>query len=148
MAEHHPSAEEAQAALALASNQAVRVRRSDRQFRWILLGLAAMYLAIGAIMSVSTHRGSNPAGPAIVLVTGVVLVAIIVIALRIRAYSREGVLWFTLTAALFTVWNAAVTSVSLVTHFWSAQQPGYHFGLSVLAGVIPLVVGAWLIGRR
>ncbi len=107
-----------------------------------------MYLAVGAVMSVSTHRGSNLAGPAIVLVMGVALAAILVVALRIRAYSRMGVLWFTLTAALFTVWNATVTSVSLLTHFWSAQQPGYHFGLSVLVGVLPLLVGAWLIGRR
>ena len=107
-----------------------------------------MYLAIGAVMSVSTHRGSNPAGPAIVLVMAIVLTAIVVVALRIRAYSRVGVLWFTLTAALFTVWNATITSASLITHFWSAQQPGYHFGLSVLVGVLPLLVGAWLIGRR
>lgn len=148
MPDHQPSAEEAQAALALANSQAARVRRSDRQFRWILLGIAAMYLAVGAVMSLSWHRGPNPAGPVIVLVVAVVLVAITVVALRIRAYSRAGVLWFSLTASVFTVWNATVASVSLLTGFWAAQQPGYHFGLSVLVGAIPLLVGAWLIGRR
>jgi uncharacterized membrane protein len=144
----HPSAEEAQAAIALANSQAARVRRSDRQFRWILLAIAVMYLAVGAVMSVSPHHGSNPAGLAVVLVMGVVVAAIVVVALRIRAYSRVGILWFTLTASAFTVWNATVTSASLLTHFWAAGQPSYHFGLSVLVGVIPLVVGAWLIGRR
>jgi len=67
---------------------------------------------------------------------------------RLRAYSRVGVLWFTVATAAFTWWNAIVCGVSIATGWWGSQQPSYHFGVSVLVGVIPLFVAAWLIGRR
>jgi hypothetical protein len=38
--------------------------------------------------------------------------------------------------------------VSIASGWWGPPQPGVHFGGSVVVAVIPLLVAAWLIGRR
>jgi hypothetical protein len=144
-----PSQEEARAALAEAGIQATRVRASDHQFRWILLGIAAAYLLVGAVISVSSPvRGGSFAGVAFLVIMLSGLVGGILLIIRIRAYSRAALLWFTWACAAFNLWNAAVCGVSLLTGWWGPNQPNYHFGVSAAACVIPLVVAAWLIGRR
>lgn len=50
--------------------------------------------------------------------------------------------------SVFNLWNASVTGVSIGTRWWASTQPSYHFGVSEMVGVIPLLVAAWLIGRR
>jgi hypothetical protein len=147
--ENLPSPQEARVALAEASSQATRVRESDQQFRWVLLGLALAYLLLGAVVSASpTRGGATFAALAFVIIIAAGLVGTIVVIARIRAYSRAGLRWFTVACAAFSLWNAVVCGVSLVTGWWSANQPSYHFGVSAVACVIPLVVAAWLLGRR
>ncbi len=149
MIESSPTPQEAQAALAEASAKAARVRRADRRFRWILLSIAAIYLVVAAVMSASPwRRGGTSPGLAVSVIVIVGLVGTILLITTIRAYSRAGVVWFTFAAAAFTWWNAIVSFVSIATGWWGPQQPSYHFGVSALVGVIPLVVAAWLIGRR
>jgi len=147
--ENLPSQQEAQAALAEAGIQATRVRESDHQLRWILLGIAVLYLVVGAVVSASSpHRGGSFAGLAFLVIMLSGLVGGIVLITRIRAYSRAGLLWFTWACAAFNLWNATVCGVSLLTGWWGPNQPSYHFGVSAAACVIPLVAAAWLIGRR
>jgi hypothetical protein len=139
--------QEARAALADAGNQAARLRRSDRQFRSILLGLAATYVVGALLVGLYPHGGSRFAGIALIVILVGGFIGMLYLLLRIRAYSRRGILWFTWSAAAFSFWNAAVIGVSEVTRWWGPHQPGTHFTVSAIIAAIPLVVAAWLIGR-
>jgi hypothetical protein len=145
-----PSPREAQAALAEANSQAVRVRRADHQLGWIVLGIAVMYLAIGCLMSsLPDPRRAGPViGPAILAVMVVGLVGLVFVGLRIRAFSRTGILLYFGGVGAFGLWNGIVVGASIATRWWALTQPSYHFGISVAAATIPLLVAAWLILRR
>ena len=150
VSESAPTPREAQAALAEASSLAARVRRSDHQLGWMLAGVAAVWLAAAGVISTSPtlRRGGPIAGIAILAIVIVGVGAIVFVGVRIRAYSRPGILLYLGGIAAFNIWNAAVTGVSINTLWWAPPQPSYHFGLSALVGVIPLLVAAWLILRR
>ena len=148
MSEPAPTAQEARAALAEATTRATSVHRADRQFQLITLCLAACWLAFGVIVSLSPDRNS-------VLVWAGVLVAAIVgpggviwLGLRIRAYSRGRMLLFFGGFVVFQAWLGIVAGVSIGTRWWASTQPSYHFGVTIAIGVIPLLVLAWLLGRR
>ena len=145
-----PTPHEAQAALAEANNQATRVRRSDHQLAWMLLAIAAVYLAAGGVISTlpSLRRGGPVVGLAILAIVIVGVVGMILVGLRIRAYSRAGILLYFGGVAVFNIWNAIVTSVSIFTGWWASTQPSYNFGISELVGAVPLLIAAWLIERR
>jgi hypothetical protein len=150
MSESVPTLHEAQAALTEANSQAARVRRSDHQLAWMLLSVVAVYLATGGVISTlpSLRRGGPVAGLAILAILIVGVLGMIFVGLRIRAYSRTGVLLYFGGIAVFNIWNATVTSVSIFTGWWALTQPSYHFGISELVGAVPLFIAAWLIGRR
>ena len=150
MGESTPTPLEAQAALAKANSQAVRVRHADHQLGWIVLGIAAMYLAVAAVMSTlpDPRRAGPVAGPAILAIMIIGLVGLVFVGLRIRAYSRTGILLYFGGIGAFNLWNVIVFGVSIATRWLAATQPSYHFGISVVVAVIPLLVAAWLILRR
>ena len=150
VSESAPTPHEAQAALAEANSQAVRVRHADHQLGWIVLGIAAMYLAVGALMSTlpDPRRAGPVVGPAILAIMIVGLVGLVFVGLRIRAYSRTAILMYFGGIAAFNLWNAIVFGVSIATRWFALTQPSYHFGISVVVAVIPLLVVAWLILRR
>jgi hypothetical protein len=142
------TAEEARAALEEAGMRAAQVHRNDRQLGWMLLVVLAVFLGAGAVISLSPHHGSTYAGVAVVVMLVAAIVAAVVIGLRIRAYSKGGIIWYFSAIIAFNLWNAAVTSVSILTRFWASDQPSYHFGISVAVGVIPLLIGGMVLGRR
>jgi cell division protein FtsX len=149
VSESPPTPQEAKAALAEASSQAARVRRADHQFRWFLLGVAAAYVGGSAIISTSPRPGGSAVAWIALLAFLIAwMVAFIAFGLRIRAYSRRGFLYFLGAYAAFVVWDAIVNGVSLGSRFWSPLEPSYHLVISEAVGVIPLIVAAWLIGRR
>jgi hypothetical protein len=148
MTDHTPTPQEARAALAEANSQSARVRRADHQFRWILLLLVAIYLVAAAIVSATSRPGPSFGWLVGLLLVGGGLVGIGLLVWWIRAYSKAGIRWFTGAAAAFTWWNAIVCGVSILTGWWGPHQPNYHFGVSALVAVIPLIVAAWLVGRR
>jgi hypothetical protein len=139
--------QEARAALADAGNQATGVRRTDKQFRPILLGLAAVYLGCALLVGAFPHGGSRFAGIALVVIFVGGLVGTLLLLLRIRAYSKRGIQWFTWSAFGFTFWNLAVVGVSIASGWWEPRQPGIHFFVSAIIGVLPLLASAWLVGR-
>ena len=145
-----PTPLEAQASLAKANRQAARVHRADHQLGWIVLGIAAIWLAVGALISTlpDPRRAGPVVGPAILAVMVVGLVGLVLVFLRLRAYSRSGILLYFGGVAVFNVWNAIVVGVSIGTRWWASTQPSYHFGVSVAIGTIPLLIVAWLIWRR
>lgn len=124
------------------------MRRADNQFRPILLVVAAMYLATGILLSANPRGGNVLISGALVAVFFGGLATALYMTLRIRAWSRTGVFWLVASVAVFLLWNGAVIWASIVTGWWGPHQPGIHFGGSVVVAVIPLLVAAWLIGRR
>ena len=115
MSEADPTPHEAQAALAEANTQAARVRRSDHQLALMLLGIVAVYLAAGAVISTlpSLRRGGPIVGLAVLAIVIVGVVGMIYVGVRIRAYSRAGIYLYFGGVAAFNVWNAIVTGVSI-----------------------------------
>jgi asparagine N-glycosylation enzyme membrane subunit Stt3 len=150
MSESAPTPSEAQAALADANSQAARVRRSDHHLGWIALGIALVYLAVGALISTlpDPRRAGPVVGPAILAVMVVGLVGLVIVVLRMRAYSRTGILLYFGGVIVFNLWNGIIVGTSIITRWWALGQPSYHFGLSAAVGSIPLLVAAWLILRR
>jgi hypothetical protein len=141
-----PTPQQARVALAEAAGQAARIRRTDKQFGRILLGIAAAYVAIGVLV------GLAPSVPgfaliAILVILGGALGGGVILLLRIRAYSQTGVLRFTVSCAAFTFWNATVVGISSATRWWAPDQPTSHFTVSAVVAAIPLVVAAWLVSR-
>ncbi len=148
VAEPQLTAEQARAALDEAGMRAAQVHRNDRQLCWMLLLVAAAYLGAGVVMSLSPREGRSFAGPAVVVMLAAAIVAAVVIGLRIRAYGRASMIMYFVSIIAFNLWNSAIVSASIATRFWASGQPSYHFGLSVMVAIIPLLIGALLIGRR
>lgn len=148
MSESAPTPQAARASLAEASTQAARVRRADSQFRWMLIAIAAIYLVGAGLASGVPRPWSTLAGVLLVMVVFGGVAAILVVGRRIRAYTRSGLVGFLAAISAFLLWNALVTGVSLMTGWWAPHQPGYHLVVSEAVGVIPLIVGALLLGRR
>jgi len=113
----------------------------------MLGAVLAIDLGVGVVLSVSPRQGTTLAGMAVAVLLAALLVTAVVIARRIRAYSRTGLVWFLTTYIAFYVWNTVVVLVSVGTRFWASSQ-SYHFGLSVAVGALPLVVGVVVLTRR
>jgi hypothetical protein len=140
--------QQARAALAEAARQATRVRSADAQYRPILLGLAATYLAAGVLVGMFPRGGSIVAGVGLLLILVAGLIGGVGLLWRIRIYSRWGPVRFAWSCAAFTIWNAAVVGVSSATGWWGPHQPGVHFTVSAAVAALPLLLAAWLVGRR
>jgi len=148
MTEAEPTRQDAVAALAEVGIRAQQVRQADSHLRWMLLALLAAYLGVAVLMSLPRYRGSTFAAAGIIAMLVLAVAFAIVVGVRIRAYSRAGIRLYFGTIIAFNLWNAVVTSASIATRFWAMGQPSYHFGISEAVGVVPLVVGVWLLSRR
>jgi hypothetical protein len=140
--------EQARAAIQEVGTRAAEVRRSDLQLSWILQALAGAYLGIAAVGSAAPDRRGGFLAVMFVIILASVAAVVVLIGLRIRAYTRIGLRIFVITAVIFNVWNAATAAVSIGTRFWATSQPSYHFAISALIATIPLLVGAAIIWRR
>lgn len=148
MKEAQPTRQDAVSALAEAGIRASQVRRADSQLRWMLLALLGAYLGVAVLMSLSSpHHGSTFAAVGIIAMLVAALAVAVIVGVRIRAYSRAGIRLYFGTIIAFNLWNALITSASIATRFWALGQPSYHFGLSEIVGVAPLVIGLWLLSR-
>ena len=148
MTETSPTPQDARALLDEAKGRAATVRQSERQLRWTLLLIAAMYVVTGILLSFNPRQGSRPIGTALLITFLVALVLAIYLGWRVKAWSRAAVLWFVSAMAAFLVWNGIVIWLSIATGWWGPHAPGIHFGGTVAVAVIPLLVATWLFGRR
>lgn len=139
-----PTPEQARSALAEADGRAVGVRRSDSQLRFVLLALAATYLAIGVVVGRFPH-GGHFAGPTVLAIFTAGVALVVVLFWRIRAYSKPGLLRFSISGAGFTIWNTAVIGASFASGWFGPNQAGWHFTVTAAVASIPLVVAAWLL---
>ena len=144
MNESAPTPEQARAAIAEADGRVVGVRRSDSQLRFVLLAIAATYVAIGVVVG-RFPRGGHLAGPTVLAIFGAGVAVAVVIFWRVRAYSKPGILRFTLYCFGFTIWNSAVIGASLASGWFGPNMAGWHFTVSAAVAAIPLVAAAWLL---
>ena len=140
--------EEARTALDLADRQERVVRGGDKVFRAVLLGVAAAYAAVGVLVGLLPPRGSLLAPIGVGLVLVVTLTVVVVGIWRARAFSRRGLRRFLLLLAAWAWWNALIVGLSSGGGWWGPNQPRYHFTLSTVVSALPLLLGAWLLGRR
>jgi hypothetical protein len=143
-----PSPDAAKVLLDEAGAHAATVRRADAQFRPILLIITGMYLVIAALLSANPRGGNVLIGDGVIATFLLGTVGGLYLCWRIRAWSRAGIGWFVGSVAAFVLWNGAVIWLSVATGWWGKSAPGVHFGASAVVAIIPLVVAAWLIGRR
>lgn len=143
-----PTPEQAQAALAEAAARAAGVRRSDRQLGSLLYAVAAMWVAAAAVFSLFPRGGLPVSGIALLAILATGVAAMVFIGVRIKAFSRWGLVWFVVSIGVFSVWAAVVDGVSMFSGFWSRGQSGSHLLISVAIDAIPLVIAGWLVGRR
>jgi hypothetical protein len=143
-----PTPDDARASLNEAESRAAAIRRADRKLRSLLLLVAGMYLASAALLSVNPRQGNLWISYALLVILVGGLAAALYLNWRIRVWSRLGAVWLLASVAVFLLWEGAVIWVSIATGWWGPHQPGIHFGGSVVMAVIPLLVAAWLIGRR
>ena len=139
-----PTREEASAAITEVGVRASQVRTADVQLGWVLGVLLAADLAIAALMSVAPHT----VGPAVLALLLIAFALAVVVFVRIRAYSRAGLLIFSFTASTFAIWSALGSALSVVTGWWGPSQPSFHLGVTEAIPALPLLVGIWLLGRR
>jgi hypothetical protein len=139
-----PTPEQARGALAEADGRALGVRRSDSQFRFVLLTLAATYVAIGVVVGRFPH-GGHLAGPTVLGIFAAGVALTVVFFWRVRAYSKPGLLRFALYGFGFTIWNTAVIGASFASGWFGPNQAGWHFTVSAAVASIPLVLAAWLL---
>lgn len=139
-----PTPQQAQASLAEAATWSGWARKADKPLSLILLVLAAMYLAVGAVVAISfAYRG-----PAIILILGAGIASIAVLFARIRAYSRMGNRRFLVALGVFSLWNATVVGASVVLGWYAPGSSPWHFTVSAAVASLPLLAAAVLIGRR
>ena len=148
MTETQPSREDAVAALAEVGIRASQVRQADSQLCWMLAALLAADLGVAVLLSLSPHRGSTFAGVGVLAMLVAAVAFAVIVGIRIRGYSRLGIRLYFGTLIAFNLCNALVTSLSIGSRFWAQGQPTYHFGISEAVGIVPLVVGIWLLSRR
>jgi hypothetical protein len=136
-------------ALAEAASRTTDIRRSDAQFRYVVLALAAMYLGVGSVIAFIPRRGGSPVGSLLILTIFVGGLALIVLLTRrVRAFSRPGLTRFAIVCSSFAVWNLAVLEIGIFGGWFGAQSPGWHFTVTAAIGSIPLLVAGLLLAPR
>lgn len=136
---------EAEAALAKVDEQRAAVRSADLDRLGLIL-LAAVEAGYGALVVVLAGR--LVFAPWLIAVPAVPMAAFSIWRERNeRVFSRRGRPIFLASVGVYAIWAAALL-------FWIAPEIGWrrspldwHFAVIGIVGVIPLLVGAWLIGR-
>ena len=148
MSDSTPTPGQARAALAEVKSRSAEVDRSGSQYRFILLALAAANVGLGVVVGFYPRGGSVLVPIAFLTLFGSALFVTVAVFVRVRAYSKASRIKFAVSATAFTFWNAAVAGVSSSSGWWGPQQPGTHFTVSAAVASIPLLVAAFLLGRR
>jgi hypothetical protein len=139
-----PSPDDAAAALDEARLRESQVRKADARLGKVLGAILVADLGIAGLMSVAPHI----AGPAVLALYLGAIVLIIGVVVRTRAFSRTGLLIFSLTAFTFAAWIAVVSALSVATRWWSPSQPSFHLGVSEAIAALPLLIGILLLARK
>jgi len=136
-----------------ASQQSVReifagpVTREDWQLVWMFAGLVSLDVAVAAYLSLFPIDGGF-----LYFIVGIMFGASVLIgagSLRFKHhYSAAGFFWFLASIGAFQAWNIVIMWGSLLSRWWTHNQPGYHIGIGAIVGLIPLVIGIWKLGQK
>jgi hypothetical protein len=150
-----PTPDQARAAIAEAAAAQQPVRSSDRIFAPRLLALAAATVGLTALISVFTVL---PAwmGPIEGILAGVGLTGAVVLVvttqMRQHAYTRRGNRLFVAILLVWMLWGEVVLQGSFHSDWLAHSLPpvvrSFHFVVTSVIAVVPLLVGALLFGRR
>jgi hypothetical protein len=109
--------------------------------------MGALYVALGVAMGLSPRRGTLFLDLVLLALLGLTIAAPILL-WRIRAFSASGYPGFLMALGVFSIWNGVTAGVSSATGWWGTDQPGSHVTVSFAVAALPLLLGAWLVGRR
>jgi hypothetical protein len=150
-----PTAHEAEAALAEVDRHRAAINASDRLFQPALLVLAGLWVAGMTLIVVMPRVGVGDwfgpiEGFAVEGLLGAGLVAFFLLLGRQRARSRTGSVIF---GASIACWILTMDGIHVLGSNAGWYVPGdplraWHFVLSAVISVAPLLVGAVLVGRR
>ena len=143
MSDVTPTPQQARATLAEAATRSAQVRKADKPLRLILLVIAATYLLIGAVFALPLlHKGQI-----VLVILGAGLASAIGLLTRVRAYSRIGSRRLLAAICVFSLWNGAVVSASVMLGWWAPGSPPWHFTVSAAVAALPLLAVTALVGR-
>ena len=147
--------EQARAAIAEATAARAPVRGSDRVFAVRLLAFAGATVGLAALIAIF---GLLPAwmGPLEGMLAAAGLAAAVVLVLMVstrqRAYSRGGNRLFLAIILVWVFWGEAVLQGSFRSGWMAPSLPhvvrGLHFIFTACIAVVPLLIGALMLGRR
>jgi hypothetical protein len=137
--------DEARAALAKVSDQRAAVRRADLD-RLGLVVLAAVNVSYSALIVALAHRTTFT--PFLIAASVIPMAAFSLWRDRNeRVFSRAGKpIWWT-SLAVYLAWMTVLLFWITPRIGWHSSPPDWHLVVVSLAAVLPLLVGAWLIGR-
>jgi len=139
-----PTPQQAQAALAEAATRSALVRKADKPLLLIPLVIAATYIAVGAVFALPPFAYK---GLVTLLILGAGLAGGLGLLATVRAYSRRSRLLKLAVGIVFPLWNGAVTGASVVLGWWAPGSPVWHFTVSAVVAVLPLLAITALVGR-
>jgi len=122
-------------------------KSDDRELVWAMVALGVGTLLGAALLSFHAIPYGWVYYIAATYVAGLALLTLATLRLQ-QHYSLAGIFWFVTSIGLFQLWNSVVMWVSLLSGWWASGQPGYHLVISAAAGLIPLFVGIWQLGRK
>jgi hypothetical protein len=137
--------DEARAALAKVADQQAAVRGADLDRLGLLL-LAAVDIGYGALVAALAGR--------IALTPVVILLPMIPVAVfglwrdrNERVFSRWGRPILLASLAVSVIWFTALLFWISPKIGWHSSTPDWQFAVISVVSAIPLLIGAWLIGR-
>ncbi|HEV2475002.1 MAG TPA: hypothetical protein VGX22_00585 [Candidatus Dormibacteraeota bacterium] len=139
--------DEARAALAKVNDQRAAVRAADLDRLGLLL-LAAVNIGYGAVI---VALAGHIVFPVPLLLIGLPAIPMAAFSWwrdrNERVFSRRGrpIWWASL--AVYVIWLAALELLITPKIGWHPPTPDWHFEFVTVVGSIPLLIGAWLIGR-
>lgn len=146
-----PTPQEARAAVAEIGQLKATVQNADRLFRPTLLAFAAASVGLRVAMVVLPAVAGVAGSIAVNLVLIAAVALVVLTQRRQRAYSRRGNLVFRASLLSWVVWTALVTSWTY-NIVWSVPldqlQRDLYWVASALVSIVPLILGAIVVGRR
>lgn len=136
--------DEARSAVANVADQRAAVRAADLDRVGLLL-LAAVNVAYGAVVVALAGR---IAAPLLIVLPMIPMTAFAFWRERNeRVFSRRGRPILLVSVAVSLIWFTMLNFWITPRIGWHPSTPDWHFAVVSALGTIPLLVGAWLIGR-
>jgi hypothetical protein len=122
--------------------------RGDREIVWTLVAIALCDLCAGVFLTIVPRRHGFLYFEVAIYLAAVLLQCLPLLRLRYnksQPYSPAGFSWLLATVAMFIGWNLVIMLVAVVTRW--LENP-VAFDVSVIASLVPLLVGIRILQRK